>query len=408
MPFRFFARRLVRGLSIAALAASSLVVSAPANADAGFERWIRDFRATAIRSGISPATYERAFRGVTEPDAEVLSKAGNQAEFNAPVWQYIDNQVNEDTIAKGKAMKQQYASVLSRIEKRFGVPGEVVLAIWSIESQYGDYLKKTDRLHYAPQALATLAYADRRRAKFARGQLIAALKILQSGNIDRQHLASSWAGAMGHTQFIPTSYLAYGVDFDGDGRKDIWNSIPDALATAANLLARNGWESGRTWGYEVELPANGGKKFYGGWQSLKDWERAGVRRTHGRSFTISDKATLKVPDGREGPVFLVVKNFQVLKRYNNADKYALSVALLSDRIAGYDDLYARWNRPFEPLNSNEKRELQSHLARHGLYEGAIDGKIGGGTMGAISAYQASSGMTVNGFPSKDVLNSLRR
>ncbi|RLQ88460.1 lytic murein transglycosylase [Notoacmeibacter ruber] len=407
MPFHSFARRLVRGLSIIAIAAAPALATAPANADAGFQRWIRDFRSVALNSGVSAATYDLAFRGVTDPDPEVLRKANNQAEFKAPIWQYIDNQVNEDTVALGREMKRKYASLLSRIEQRFGVPGEVVLSIWSIESQYGEYLKKTDRLHYAPQALATLAYADRRRAKFARGQLIAALKILQSGNIDRRHLASSWAGAMGHTQFIPTSYLAYAVDFDGDGKKDIWNSVPDALATAANLLARNGWETGRTWGYEVVLP-NTGKKFYGGWQSLRDWERAGIRRTHGRSFTINDKAELKVPDGRNGPVFLVVKNFEVLKRYNNADKYALSVALLSDRLAGYDDLYADWNRPFKPLNSNEKRELQKRLAHHGLYEGAIDGKIGGGTMGAITAYQARSGLTVNGFPSMEVLNSLRR
>ncbi|MCP1200365.1 lytic murein transglycosylase [Notoacmeibacter sp. MSK16QG-6] len=407
MPFRRFASRLARGLSILAIAAAPALASTPSQADAGFQRWIKDFRSVALRNGIRAATYDHAFKGVKDPDPEVLRKANNQAEFKAPVWQYIDNQVNEDTVAMGRAMQRKYGSVLSRIEQRFGVPGEVVLAIWSIESQYGEYLKKKDRLHYAPQALATLAYADRRRRKFARGQLIAALKILQSGNIDRGHLASSWAGAMGHTQFIPTSYLAYAVDFDGDGKKDIWNSVPDALATAANLLKRNGWETGRTWGYEVVLPSNG-KKFYGGWQSLSAWEQSGVRRTHGRKFTINDKAELKVPDGRSGPTFLVVKNFEVLKRYNNADKYALSVALLSDRLAGYDELLADWNRPFEPLNSKEKRELQSHLARHGLYDGAIDGKIGGGTMGAITAFQSRAGLTVNGFPSMEVLNKLRR
>ena len=247
----------------------------------------------------------------------------------------------------------------------------------------------------------------RRRAKFARTQLVAALKILQTGDIDESHLTGSWAGAMGHTQFIPTSYQAYAVDMDGDGRRDIWNSIPDALATAANLLARNGWQTGKTWGYEVKLPS--GRKFPAGSMSLSRWQGIGVTRTNGKPFPRpSDNAELKALDGRNGPAFLMLKNFFVLKRYNNADTYALAVSLLADEIAGFGGLDRDWDRPFTPLSFAEKQELQTHLARNGLYDGPIDGKIGSGSQAAIKTFQARAGLTQDGYPSKEVLNVLRR
>ena len=231
-----------------------------------------------------------------------------------------------------------------------------------MESNYGEILKNDKVMRNVVRSLATLAYADKRRAKFARTQLIAALKILQSGDIDESHLTGSWAGAMGHTQFIPTSYQAYAVDADGNGKRDIWNSIPDALATAANLLHKNGWQSGKTWGYEVSLP--GGRKFPGGSMSLS--QVAGHRRRPGQRQALharpADKAELKVPDGRSGPAFLMTKNFFVLKRYNNADKYALAVGLLADEIAGYGGLVQDWNRPFTKLSFAEKQELQKRLS----------------------------------------------
>ena len=331
----------------------------------------------------------------------------DQPEFTAPVWDYFDNRVNENSVEVGRAMARKYGPVLSSIERRFGVDRHILLAIWSMESNYGEILDKPDRLHYVPQALATLAYADKRRAKFARTQLIAALKILQSGDIDVGHLTGSWAGAMGHTQFIPTSYQAYAVDFDRNGRRDIWGSIPDALATAANLLARNGWQSGETWGYEVVLP--GGRKFPGGSMSLAKWASIGVVRANGKPFPRpSDKAELKVPDGREGPAFLMTKNFFVIKRYNNADKYAMAVGLLADQIAGYGGLVRDWNRPFTRLTFDETQELQKRLSVMGYYDGKIDGKIGEGSRGAIKAFQSRMGLTPDGHPSKEVLSNLRR
>jgi len=233
------------------------------------------------------------------------------------------------------------------------------------------------------------------------------LKILQTGDIDESHLSGSWAGAMGHTQFIPTSYQHYAVDMDGNGKRDIWNSVPDALATAANLLHKNGWQPGRTWGYEVTLPA--GRKFPAGHMSLAKWEALGVTRANGKPFrNESDSAVLKVPDGRGGPAFLMIKNFSVIKRYNNADKYAIAVGLLADEIAGYGGLVQDWQRPFTKLTFEERQELQQRLSEHGYYDGKFDGKIGKGSKDAILAYQAKAGLTQDGHPSMEVLKWLRK
>lgn len=379
----------------------------PASADAGFENWIASFRSTAAQSGISKSTYSRAFRGITDIDPEVLEKARYQPEFTAPVWDYFDNRVHEDSIETGRVMARKYKSTLDQIEARFGVDRYILLAIWSMESNYGEILKNDKVMRNVVRSLATLAYADKRRAKFARTQLIAALKILQSGDIDESHLTGSWAGAMGHTQFIPTSYQAYAVDADGNGRRDIWNSVPDALATAANLLHKNGWRSGETWGYEVALP--GGRKFPGGSMSLAKWQGIGVVRANGKPFTRrSDNAELKVLDGRSGPAFLMTKNFFVLKRYNNADKYALAVGLLADEIAGYGGLVQDWNRPFTKLTFAEKEELQKRLLGYGYYDGKVDGKIGQGSRSAIMAFQTKAGLTPDGHPSMEVLSKLRQ
>ena len=400
-------KSLRRAVAAVSLSFAVALGATQALADAGFQRWVRDFRGVAAKNGISGTTFDRAFRGVDAPDPEVLEKARYQPEFTAPVWDYFDNRVNENSVEVGRAMARKYGSVLSSIERRFGVDRHILLAIWSMESNYGEALKNDNVMRNVVRSLSTLAYADKRRAKFARTQLIAALKILQTGDIDVGHLTGSWAGAMGHTQFIPTSYQAYAVDFDRNGRRDIWGSIPDALATAANLLARNGWQSGETWGYEVVLP--GGRKFPGGSMSLAKWASIGVVRANGKPFPRpSDKAELKVPDGREGPAFLMTKNFFVIKRYNNADKYAMAVGLLADQIAGYGGLVRDWNRPFTRLTFDETQELQKRLSVMGYYDGKIDGKIGEGSRGAIKAFQSRMGLTPDGHPSKEVLSNLRR
>lgn len=397
------AKRL--GGPVAAVATLALLLGmSPASAD-GFDNWVASFRKTAAQSGISGSTYDRAFRDVTSIDEEVLEKARFQPEFTAPVWDYFDNRVHEQSVAVGRQMARKYKATLDRIEAKFGVDRNILLAIWSMESNYGEILKNDKVMRNVVRSLATLAYADKRRAKFARTQLIAALKILQRGDIDESHLTGSWAGAMGHTQFIPTSYIAYAVDMDGNGKRDIWNSIPDALATAANLLRKNGWQSGKSWGYEVELPEG---KMPAGSMSLAKWEALGVTRTNGRGFRNgSDSATLKVPDGRGGPAFLMTKNFKVIKAYNNADKYALAVGILADQIAGSDGLARDWKRPFTKLSFEERQELQERLTAFGYYDGKADGKIGEGSRTAIKAFQAQVGLSQDGHPSMEVLKKLR-
>lgn len=345
--------------------------------DAGLQAWIRYFRAEAVQQGVRADVYDRAFRDVKTLDAAVLEKARYQPEFRAEAWEYMDSRVQERSIQTGRAMLQQYAKTLQTIERNSGVDRYVLLAIWSMESSYGAALQKTDSLHYIPQALATLAYADEKRAKYARSQLVAALKILQRGDVPQSELLGSWAGAMGHTQFIPTSYLAYAVDADGDGKSDIWHSIPDALATAAQLLKKNGWQSGARWGYEISRMSDaGGNK-------------------------------VLALQGDNGPVFVVQKNFAVVKRYNNADKYALAVLLLADRIAGKPAPQRDWVRPYTPLTMTEKEELQRLLLQKGFYSGAVDGLIGDESRRAIVRYQTSRNQPQTGYPSKEILLTLR-
>jgi membrane-bound lytic murein transglycosylase B len=404
MSVRNTARRLT-ALATATGLALALLMPGPAFADAGFRQWIAGFRATAVAGGVSGAVYDQAMRGI-EPDPVVLEKARTQPEFTAPAWDYFDNRVHDQSVANGQAMAKKWKPWLDRIEARFGVDRNILLAIWSMESNYGEILKRDDIMRNVVRSLATLAYGDPKRSKYARTQLVAALKILQTGDIDESHLMGSWAGAMGQTQFIPTSYQHYAVDMDGNGKRDIWNSIPDALATAANLLKKNGWQAGKTWGYEVTIPAG---KLPGTAKTIAQWQALGVVRASGKPFkNLTDRATLKVPDGRGGPAFLMIRNFSVIKAYNNADKYALAVGLLADEIAGGNGLVQDWQRPFTKLSFEERQELQKRLSEHGYYDGKFDGKIGDGSKAAIMAYQAKAGLTQDGYPSMEVLKWLRK
>lgn len=378
-----------------------------ASADTNFQKWVTDFYSTAAKDGIKQSTYTEAFKGVTAPDADVLRKANYQPEFTSRIWDYLDARVNPLSINNGLRMARQHAQTLAAIEQQFGVDRATLLSIWSVESNYGAALKNTGRLHYVPRSLATLAYADNRRKQFARTQLIAALKILQSGDISTHELMGSWAGAMGHTQFIPTSYLAYATDMDKDGTRDIWNSIPDALATAANLLKENGWRSGETWGYEVKLPANG-LQYEDQTKTLAEWEKLGFVRPKGQAFPRPEKnAVLNMMTGSDSPAFLMTRNFFVIKRYNNSDFYALTVGVLADRLAGRDGLIQPWARPADSLTIEEKFELQQRLKDKGHYADEIDGLLGKGSRQAIRAYQTAAGLTINGQPSPQLLEALR-
>ncbi|MFT4347085.1 lytic murein transglycosylase [Bartonella ancashensis] len=377
------------------------------HANDGFKLWIQDFKKVALFYDISSSTFDAAFETVHTIDPEVLRRAAYQPEFIDSPWNYFDNRIDDSAILEGRKHSKKWEQWLDKIENRFGVNRHVLLAIWSIESSYGKALENGSAMYDAIRSLATLAYADKKREKYARSQLIAAMQILQSGEIHRSQLTGSWAGALGHTQFIPSSYLAYAVDMDGDGRRNIWTSIPDALATAANLLRMNGWRSDLSWGLEVKLPH--GKQFSENSLSFKQWAELGVQSANGQPFPApSEQATLKLLDGQDGPAFLVTKNFFVLKRYNNADRYALAVSLLSDRIAGRPGLVNDWNRPFKSITFQERMELQSLLAALGDYEGEIDGKIGTGSKQAIKAFQTRHGLQVNGYPSHEILLLLRK
>ncbi|MCZ2203945.1 lytic murein transglycosylase [Bartonella sp. A05] len=392
---------------VSILSVSSMLFISLAHADDGFKRWINEFKKIALANDISSSTFDIAFKTINEIDPEVLERAAYQPEFVDPAWHYFDNRVHDIAIMEGQRQHKNWEEWLHKIEKRFGVNRNILLAIWSMESNYGKILTNKSMMRDIIRSLATLAYADPKRQKYAHTQLIAAMKILQNGKIHRSQLIGSWAGALGHTQFIPSSYLAYAVDIDGDGFRDIWTSIPDALATAANLLHMNGWKSNLPWGFEVKLPQ--GKKLPKEWLSFKQWTELGVQHARGKPFPFSsEQAILKFPDGPNGPIFLVTKNFFVLKRYNNADRYAFAVALLSDRLSGHPELVQNWNRPFKPITFQERIELQSRLTALGHYKGEIDGKIGSASQKAIRAFQLRHGLEANGYPTPEVLSLLRK
>ena len=399
----------LRGLALAIVVATAAGL-APNNAkaDARFQKWIADFYQTAAQSGISKATYQKAFSGVSDPDPTVLEKATYQPEFTSKIWDYVDSRVNPYTVEIGRKMAAKHARTLDAIQRQFGVDKSILLAIWSMESNYGAVLAKDERLHYVPRALATLAYADPKRGKYAKKQLIAALKILQNGDVPAREMTGSWAGAMGHTQFIPTSYLLYAVDADGNGHRDIWNSVPDALATSANLLMKNGWDAGRTWGYEVAVPTSAAKQI-GKTHTLAQWAALGLKRPSGKPFKDGDsRAVLKMPAGSDGPGFLMTANFFTIKNYNASDSYALAVGLLADQIAGYGGMQQRWPRPEGALDITEKFELQTRLKTLGYYSGDVDGNFGSGSKAAIAAVQERIGMQPDGEPSLSLLHALRR
>ncbi len=398
-------RLAVRSVFVLLLA----LFAGPALADTGFDRWVREFWPTARSAGISPATYNAAFRGLT-PDPEVLEKARYQPEFVKPLWDYVDKAVSEKRLENGTAMLRRYARLLDALERAYGVDRHILVAIWGMESSYGQVLDDPKIVKNVIRSLATLAYADRRRRRFGRQQLIAALKIVQRGDITLNRMTGSWAGAMGHTQFIPTTYNAYAVDFDGDGRRDIWTTPTDALASAANYLKKAGWRTGRTWGYEIALKRGFNYRYADEKTSrtIAEWQQLGVVRVGGRPFPRpADKAVLLLPAGASGPGFLMLRNHYVIKRYNNATAYALAIGHLADRLRGGGPFQRAWPTDERPLQGAELREIQSHLARAGYYGGKIDGKIGPMSKEAIRAYQARRGLEPDGFAGFNLLLRLR-
>ena len=374
-------------------------------ADPGFSRFISDFWPTARSAGITAQTYNSVFTGMT-PDSDTLRLMNKQSEFVKPIWDYLDSAVSQNRIEKGRALLKEYDTVLRQIEARYGVDREAVLAIWGMETNYGGYMGK----HNVINALATLAYAAPRRKSFWRKELVTALGIVQAGHVRFQDMEGSWAGAMGHTQFMPSSWKAYAADYNGDGRRDIWTSIPDALASTAAYLKKHGWKTGKTWGYEVALPARFDYHLADGDKTLTlgEWRKYGITRANGRAFPRpSDKAVLVLPAGATGPAFLMLRNFYVIKRYNNATAYALAVGHLSDRLIGGGGFQGNWSRQHLPLSRSERTELQRLLNQSGFSVGSADGKIGPATRRGIRAYQRSRGLIPDGYASVVLLAHLK-
>ncbi len=397
------------GLVAIVLFIAGFAFPAQAQSQAGFGRWIAGFWPSAQAAGISRSTYERGFRGV-RLDPAVLEKARHQPEFTRPLWDYVDSAVSQKRLDNGKAKLREHRALLDHLERHYGVDRHILVAIWGMESSYGEVLDNPKIVKSVIQSLATLAYADPRRARFGRKQLLAALKILQRGDVSPSGLTGSWAGAMGHTQFIPTTYNAYAVDFDGDGRRNIWASPADALASAANYLKKAGWVSGKTWGYEVVMPRGFNYRLADGeaTRTLGQWQKLGIGRSGGRSFPRpGDRAELLLPSGAKGPAFLLLRNHFVIKRYNNATSYSLAIGHLADRLRGGGAFAQAWPRSERPLSKTELRELQAQLARSGYYKGRIDGKIGPVSRAAIRAFQVRSGQVADGYAGATLLNRLR-
>ena len=371
--------------------------------DVRLAQWVRGFRTRALREGIRGSTFDGAFAGIAL-DQSILQRESRQPEFSRPIWAYLDSAVSASRLRNGRAMLREHRSVLDEIEARYGVEREIVVAVWGMESAYGALRGRTRLI----PSLTTLAISSR-RSDFYEQQLIGALRILQAGDVSASGLVGSWAGAMGHTQFIPTSYLEYAVDFRGDGHRDIWSDDPtDSLASTAAYLSRHGWTRGQPWGVEVVVPSGLNPRLAGTSRGVRAWVRLGIQPQRGRELPRSGEARLMFPAGAHGPAFLAFQNFRVIKRYNNADAYAIGVGHLADRLRGADDFVASWPRGDRPLSRSEREELQRVLRRAGHYSGTIDGRVGSGTLSAVRDWQAANGLPPDGYVSLALIERMRR
>lgn len=381
-----------------AMSASAIAVAAE-----NFQNCIAQLSPQAQARGISRAVYERETRGL-EPEMRILELMDRQPEFTKAVWDYVDQLVAERRIANGKEMFAQHRAAFQRIEQTYGVDPYVVAAIWGIESNFGSSVGDRDVI----RSTATLACIGRRQEYF-RAEFLAAVEIVARGDIQRARFKGSWAGAFGQTQFMPTTFKRLAVDFNGDGRRDLVDTVPDALASTANNLNKNGWQRGLSWGYEVKLPRNFNYKLAAKTikKSAHDWQSLGVRRVRDQAFPQAS-GYIYAPAGARGPAFLMTQNFQVIMRYNPAEAYALAIGHLADRIRGGGPFEADWPRGEQVLSHAERVELQERLSALGYDVGAPDGKFDDKTRAALAEYQSRSGLTPDAFATAAVLDRLRR
>lgn len=369
-----------------------------------FSAWRTEFRATARAAGISEATLKAAL-DVAEFRPRTIELDRSQPEFSRSTWDYLDSAVSPTRVGNGQAKLAQVRTQADAAASRYGVPAPVLVAVWGMESNYGQNYGDVPVI----DALATLAFEGRREA-WARGELLAALKIIDQGDIDREHMIGSWAGAMGQTQFMPSAFLARAVDADGDGRRDIWRSMPDVLASTANYLHQAGWVAGEAWAPEVKLPEgfDVSRADPGVRQDATQWSAEGVRLADGSPLPAMAEASILQPAGARGPAFLVGRNFRAVLRYNNATSYALGVTLLAQRIDGGAPVQAAWPRDQRALSRSEVKSLQAALNQKGFATGTPDGLLGPATRGALRDWQRSVGLPADGFATGELLARLQQ
>ena len=384
------------------LAMSAFTVwSIPAQAQ--FASCVEQLRIQADAQGIPNALFDRVMRGV-EPDPKIVELSEAQPEFVTPIWDYLASLVDAQKISDGRQMLQKHDRVLRAAEKQFGVDRHIVLAVWGVESDYGRLAGRYD----LPQSLSTLACTAPRRRDYFRSEFMAALKIVARGDLAPEKLRGSWAGAFGHTQFMPSTYLRLAVDGDGDGHANMVDSIPDALHSTANFLRNAGWQPHATWGYEVRVPAQyAGPSGRTNKKPLTLWTKLGVKRLDGKPLHGPGPAGLILPAGVDGPAFLVFKNYDAIFSYNGATSYALAIALLSEQVKGHGGIRASWPTDDLGLSRAEKRELQRLLISRGYDVGEPDGVIGAKTRAAIADVQRRSSLAEDGRPGQKILTILR-
>ncbi|MBP5855599.1 lytic murein transglycosylase [Marivibrio halodurans] len=369
-----------------------------------FEEWLRDLKAEAMRRGISEETLTGAFQDVA-PLPKVLEYDRSQPEFTRTFWQYLERAVTDGRIERGRALMREHRGLLTRVESEYGVQARFLVAFWGLETNFGDYTGGFPVI----DAVTTLAH-DRRRSEFFRAELMNALRILDEGHIAKPRMLGSWAGAMGQLQFMPSTFAAHAVDADGDGRKDIWGSLPDVFSSAAKYLSDVGWKGDRTWGREVRLPEGFDLELATRdvRQTLSDWQDLGVRRANGADLPIvaGMEGSVILPSGWKGPAFLVYDNFDNILTWNRSTYYAIAVGYLADRLVGLPPLTAKPPENERALSRDEVLEMQRRLNALGFDAGEPDGMVGPATRGAVKAYQKASGLPPDGYPTPALLETL--
>lgn len=384
------------------------ILVSPAKADRAFLTWIENFYPIAAEYGVLRSTYNKAFDQVSQTDQRILDRIFKPSKYKRDIWDYMDQHINTYSIDGGIKAKLRHKTLLNALQAQYGVDQHILLALWSVESAYGRKLKDRSELYNATHALATLAFINKKKAQFAKKQLIANLQIIQEGRVSPNNMYSSWSGKLGLTRVNPIIYQSYAVDADRDGKKDVWYSVPDSLATTANFLNQLGWRKGHSWGYETIGPLYA-YRFRNQTRRVSQWIELGFKPANSKSFSHADDlAELKFLAGPHGPAFLVKQNFYVLKQHNDDDAFALAVGLLSDRLKGKPQMKRDWPRPEGALNLDQKIELQRALYKLGLFKAPIDGNIGPSARAAIMAFQRRYGIEVDNKVSKDLLAAVKQ